>query len=425
MSARTLSDKVEVAQPHADVLIVGGGEAGLGVADELRALGFAGTITMAGEEPRLPYQRPPLSKGYLSGDSDDESLELRAPEYLREQGIDVWLGRRVASVDLTDQGGSAVFDDSTSVAFDRLVLATGAVARELPVPGAELAGVHSLRSVADAALIRDALRAGGPLVVIGGGFIGLEIAATARARGLSVTVVEAAGRLLERVCAEPLSDFCLRTHRAAGIDIRLDAAVVELVGTDVGAVSGVRLADGTLLPAEVVIVGVGAVPATGIAEKAGLECRRGIVVDPAGRTTHPRVVAAGDCTEQPHPHLEGELLAIESVNNAVEQSKAAAHTLLGLDPPARGVPWFWSDQGGMKIQIAGVSHGHDGYVVREEAERITVLYFRGGTLIAADVANNPRDFMAVKRAVAERRTVDRERAGDLTRSVKDLLREGA
>lgn len=422
-TTETMSGAGEHVQPHTNVLIVGAGEAGLGVANELRTLGFAGTITIVGDEPMLPYQRPPLSKGYMSGVEDEESLELRAPEFLREHAIEVWPGRRVASVDLGDQGGSVIFDDSTSLTFDRLAITTGAAARELPVPGSTLAGVYSLRSIADAASIRDALVDGVRMVVIGGGFIGLEVAAAARAHGHAVTVVEAAGRLLERVCAKPLSDFCLRVHRAAGIDIRLDAAVVELTDDGAGAVSGVRLADGTTLPAEVVIVGVGAVPAIELAEKAGLECRRGIVVDSAGRTTRTHVVAAGDCTEQPHPHLKGELLAIESVNNAVEQSKAAAHALLDLEPPARGVPWFWSDQGSMKIQIAGVSHGHDEYVVREEAERITVLYFREGTLIAADVANNPRDFMAVKRAVGGHRALDPGRAGDLSRSVKDLLKE--
>lgn len=410
---------------HTDVLVVGGGEAGLGVATELRALGFLGAITIVGEEETLPYQRPPLSKGYMAGTEDEESLVLRGPEFLRERDIEVWSGRRVVSLELSADGGMATLEDSGELRFDYLALTTGADARILPVPGADLGNVYTLRSLEDAARIRDALHDGSHLVVVGGGFIGLEMAAAASARGLEVTVVETAGRLLERVCAAPLSDFCLWQHRAAGIDVRLDATVVELNGDDHGRVEGVRLADGTHVRADVVIVGVGAVPTIGIAEKAGLDCRRGIVADAAGRTAHPRVVAAGDCTEQPHPHLPGECVAIESVNNAVEQSRAAAHVLLGLPPPPRGVPWFWSDQGPLKIQMAGISHGYDEYVVREEGDRLTVLYFRNGGLIAADVVNNPRDFMAVKRALGEHRSLDPERARDPDRSLKDLLAEGA
>jgi 3-phenylpropionate/trans-cinnamate dioxygenase ferredoxin reductase component len=324
-----------------------------------------------------------------------------------------------------DGGGIATLDDSCALGFERLAIATGATARMMPVPGTALANVYTLRTIADAARIRAAVRPGRRLVVIGGGFIGLEVAAATRARGIDVTVVEAARRLLERVCAPPLSRYCLREHRAAGIDVRLDATVVELTGDTQGAVTGVRLADGTTLPADVVIIGIGAVPVIEVAEKAGLQCRRGIVVDSAGRTSHPHVVAAGDCTEQPHPHLDGQLVTIESVHNAGEQAKAAAHALLGLEPPDRGVAWFWSDQGTMKIQIAGISQGYDAYVEREEPGRLTVLYFRAGRLIAADAVNNPRDFMAVKRALAAGGTLDPDRAGDLSLSVKDLLREEA
>lgn len=408
------------------VLVVGGGEAGLGVATELRALGYIEAITIIGGEPYLPYQRPPLSKGFLSGDADVASLTLRAPQFLADQDIDVVTGQRVVGLQIhPDGGGVATLDDSAVLGFERLAIATGAAARDIPVPGAELANVYTLRTIADAARIRAAVRTGRRLVVIGGGFIGLEVAAAARSRGVEVTVLEAAPRLLERVCAPPLSHYCLREHRAAGIDVHLSACVAELTGDAQGAVTGVRLADGTTLPADVVLIGVGAVPMIEVAEKAGLQCRRGIVVDSAGRTSHRHVVAAGDCTEQPHPHLDGQLLAIESVHNADDQAKAAAHVLLGLEPPGRGVPWFWSDQGNLKIQMAGISHGHDAYVERLEPGRLTVLYFREHRLIAADVVNNPRDFMAVKRALAGGGTLDPERAGDLAVSVKDLLREGS
>jgi 3-phenylpropionate/trans-cinnamate dioxygenase ferredoxin reductase component len=408
------------------VLIVGGGEAGLGVATQLRALGYAEAITIISGECYLPYQRPPLSKGFLSGADDEESLTLRAPQFLCDHRIDVVTGQRVDTLEIYDDGsGVATLDDSSALDFERLAITTGATARAMPAPGTSLASVYTLRTIADAARIREAVRTGRRLVVIGGGFIGFEVAAAARARGVGVTVVEAAERLLERVCAPPLSRYCLREHRTAGIDVHLGATVIELVGDSQAAVTAVRLADGTTLPADVVIIGVGAVPAIEVAEKAGLQCRRDVVVDTAGRTSHPRVVAVGDCTEQPHPHLDGQLLTIESVHNAGEQARAAAHSLLGLQPPDRGVPWFWSDQGNLKIQIAGISHGHDAYVERNEPARLTVLYFRAGRLIAADMVNNPRDFMAVKRALASGGTIDPDRAGDVAVPVKDLLREGA
>lgn len=404
-----------------EVLVVGAGEAGLGVANELRDLDFGGHILVVGDEPYLPYQRPPLSKGYMEGKEDEENLALRAPEFLHEHDIEVLQGRRVVSVDLADKGGTATLDDSTTVQFDKLAFATGARARELPVPGASLAGVHSLRTIEDAKKIRSALSANAQLVVVGGGFIGLEVAAASRRRGLDVTVLEATPRLLGRVCAPPLSNYLMQRHAAAGIDIRIDTTVVEIVGNRDGQVTHVRLADGSTIPADVVIIGVGVLPNLEIAEKAGLECGRGIVVDQAGRTSVEGVVAVGDCAEQPHPNLPGQRLTIESVNNALEQSKLAAHVLTGLETPRRGVAWFWSDQADLKIQIAGISDGYDAYVVREESARLTVLYFQQNRLIAADVINNPRDFMAVKRALGEGRSIDPERAHDLTFSLKELL----
>jgi 3-phenylpropionate/trans-cinnamate dioxygenase ferredoxin reductase component len=408
---------------HTDVLIVGAGEAGLGLAVELRLLGFGGRITVVGDEPFLPYQRPPLSKGFMDGTEDEDSLAVRAPEFLREHAIEVLQGRRVQSVDLADKGGAATLDDASVVRFDKLAFATGARARELPVPGTTLAGVHTLRTIEDAKRIRSTLAETARLVVVGGGFIGLEVAAASRRRGLAVTVLEATPRLLGRVCARPLSEFLMKEHSASGIDIRLDTTVVELLGDTNGHVTDVLLADGTTIPADMVIVGVGALPNVELAERAGLECRRGILVDAEARTSIDGVVAVGDCAEQPHPNLPGQRLTIESVNNALEQSKLAAHSLLGSEVPRRGVAWFWSDQADLKVQIAGIADGHDTYVTREDGDRLTVLYFQDRRLIAADVVNNPRDFMAVKRALGERRGVAPERAHDLRFSLKDLLQD--
>ncbi|MEH1017719.1 FAD-dependent oxidoreductase [Micromonospora sp. CPCC 206060] len=411
--------------PHrTGVLVVGGGEAGLALATELRDLGYTEQITIVGQEPYPPYQRPPLSKGFLHGTDDEETLALRSPNFLSERRITVWDGLRVEALELGDNGGTATLKDGSALQFTRLALTTGATARRLAVAGMDLRGVHTLRTIQDAIALRAALDSGSRVVVIGGGFIGLEVAAAARAKGASVTVVESTSRLLQRVCAPPLSAHCLQVHCDAGIEVLLEATVTALSGDGSGSVAGVELADGRTLPATVVVVGVGAVPATELAEKAGLSCRNGIVVDNAGQTTHRRVVAAGDCTVQPHPHLAGELLRIESVNNAVEQAKSAAHTLLGLKPPSRGVPWFWSDQGNIKIQMAGISHGHDEWVVRAEPGRLTVLYFRRGRLIAADVANNPRDFMAVKRALGDGLTIEPAHATDRKTPLKELLQRG-
>lgn len=410
------------AMTNTDVLIVGAGEAGLAVATELRNLDFQGGITVIGDEPYLPYQRPPLSKGFMEGKEDEDNLALRAPEFLDEHHIEVRAGNRVTCIDLTDIGGTATLEDASTVQFTKLAFATGARARDLPITGATLAGVHCLRTIEDAKQIRSGLTDATRLVVIGGGFIGLEVAAASRRRGLDVTILEATSRLLGRVCAPPLSDYLMTVHTGAGIDIRLDTAVTEIVGDPTGHVTNVRLADGDTIPADVVIVGVGAIPNAELADKAGLACRRGILVDEAGRTTREGVVAVGDCAEQPHPNLPGHWLTIESVNNAAEQSKLAAHALTGTATPPRGVSWFWSDQADLKIQIAGISDGYDAYVVRQEPQRLTVLYFLDRRLIAADAVNNPRDFMAVKKALAEGRSVDPERAGDLKVSLKDLLR---
>ncbi|TQK71886.1 NAD(P)/FAD-dependent oxidoreductase [Nocardioides sp. SLBN-35] len=403
------------------IAVVGAGQAGLQVALGLRALGYDGRVVLVGAEPELPYQRPPLSKGFLAGTVPVEELELRDASYLGEQRIDLVLGRSVVEASVGDSGGELRLDDGTTLAFDGLALATGASARRLPVPGADLSGVLGLRSVADAERLRAGLADASDVVVVGGGFVGLEVAATARAQGKRVTVVEAADRLLARVAAAPFSAHVRAWHEAQGTTVLTSRTVAALAGS--GRVGGVVLGDGHLLPADLVVAGVGAAPVTDLANALGLRVEHGIVTDPSGRTSHPRVVAVGDCTVQPHPHDPGRLLGVESVNNAVEQASAAAAVLLGLDPGPRGVPWFWSNQGELKLQLAGISDGHDTQVVRGDGQdgRLTVLYYRAGRLVAADVAGNPRDFNAVKDALARGCTIDPDAAVDTAVPLKTLV----
>ncbi len=402
------------------ILIVGGGEAGLTIAVTLRELGHTGEICLVGAEPFPPYQRPPLSKEYLA--DGDEPAALRAPEFYAANQITLLTGRRVVGIEQDGNGGGAAyFDDDSVVRFNRLALATGSTPRRLPVPGAEADGVATLRTVEDARAIRAGLEKARDVVIVGGGFVGLEVAAAARARGATVTVVEATDRILGRVVAEPVSSFVRDHHREQGIRIETGRSVTS-IGVTSGRADSVILDDGESVPADLVVVGVGASPAVDVATMLGLDCSPGIVVDDRARTSDRGVVAAGDCTVSPHPHRKGHVIAIESVNNAVEQGKLAAHTLLGIEPAPRGVPWFWSNQGSLKIQIAGISDGHDRSVVRRgAADRITVLYYRDGVLIAGDTVDDPREHMAIKRALAQNATIDPEAAADTTRPLKSLV----
>ncbi len=408
------------------VLVVGAGEAGVRVATSLRELGDGRPILLLGDEPHPPYQRPPLSKAFLDGTADQDTLALRTPDFFREAAVDVRTGRTVTDIQIDGSGsGTARCADGDAVAFDHLVLATGARARTLPVDGADLDGVCTLRSLHDAEALRARLAGAGQVVVLGAGYIGLEAAAVASARGLDTTVIEREERLLSRVSAAPLSEFLLDRHRSWGVRFELGAEVREIVGGDDGRVRAVRLADGRELAADLVVVGVGAVPETELAERLGLHVRRGVVVDAAGQTSHPGVFAAGDCTVLPHPHLAGRLLGVESVQNANDQARAVAATLAGVAPSPAPVPWFWSDQRELKLQIAGISGGHDHHVVREDpgGGQVTVLYYRHGGLIASESVNRPKDFMAVKRALGQGKTISPDAAAERDTPLKDLITE--
>jgi len=396
-------------------LVVGASQAGVQLAVSLRDCGDTDPITLIGDEPHVPYQRPPLSKAYLHGTTDLEQMMLRAPDYLVDRDITLITGDRVDRIARTAHGtgGEAVTASGLRLPFDRLALTVGARPRRLRVPGADLAGVRYLRTADDASMLRDLQAGASAIVVVGGGFIGLEAAAVARAQGKSVTVVEAGDRLIGRAVAPVMSEFYLAAHRRRGVDVRLGAQVVAMEARD-SRVAAVVLSDGTRIAADLVIVGIGVEPCTELAEQLGLDVSGGIVVDEMARTSLAGVVAAGDCTVQPHP-LGGEgLVRLESVQNAVSQAKVAAATLAGRDQPNVAVPWFWSDQYDLKLQIAGLSQGYDHWVVRGDvaAEAFSVLYYRGGELLAVDAVNAGADYMAVRKALTQGGTISPGAAGD-------------
>jgi 3-phenylpropionate/trans-cinnamate dioxygenase ferredoxin reductase subunit len=383
----------------ASIVIIGAGQAGVQTAEALRTGGFEGAITLLGDEPHGPYHRPPLSKAWLAGDIGPEQLVMRAPEALARKAIALRTGVTVNAIDRAAQhvqlsGGSVL-------PYTGLVLATGSTPRVLPLPGGNAQGVLALRSRDDASAIAarmaHCLEQQLPVVVVGGGFIGLEVAATARKKGLSVTVLEAAPRLLGRVLAPVLSDWYAQLHRSQGVNLALGARITALQTDAQGAVSGVRMADGTVLPAALVVVGIGVEANDRLAREAGLKCDRGIVVDACGRTSDPLIMAAGDCTAR--RVADGSLLRLESVQNATEQGKSVAAALLGQDRPFTATPWFWSDQYDKKLQMAGLSIGADQWAVRGELAggSFSVYHFRGEALLAVDSINASRDHLQARK----------------------------
>lgn len=408
------------------VLIVGASQAGVQLASLLRSGGYPGPITLVGEEPHLPYQRPPLSKGFLLGAMDTDALRLRSAEFFKEQDITLVLGCRVTSIvrdSAPSSGGTARTADGRELGFDRLVLATGAVPRRLPIRGAEAGDIFYLRNAADASALRYRLASAQRVVVVGGGFIGLEVAASARKAGCGVTVLELAPRLIGRAVGVPTSDFYLEALRRRGIEVILDARLNRLEVDANGRASGVRLDSGELLAADALIVGIGVVPCTELADGLGLVVDNGVVVDEHSVSSDGHTLAIGDCANTPNPYPRDpslERVRLESVDNAMEQAQNAAATLLGLARPFRSVPWFWSDQDSLKLQIAGLSSGYDEVVVRgdPQTEKMTFLYFMRGELIAADCVNSPGDFLAVRNGLAKGKSLTRAQALDSSQPLR-------
>lgn len=415
----------------AGTLIIGAGQAGVELAAALRTAGDDGPITLVGSERHEPYQRPPLSKSFLKGDDAVADLLLRDEAWFAAHGISVLSGETVTSVErLADGSGTATTATGRELDFSTLALATGAEPRRLNVPGSDAPGVHYLRGIDDAEAIARELGGAPDVVVIGGGFIGLEVAATARNAGCTTTVLEASPRLIGRaVCAET-SEFYLSAVRRRGTAVHTLVAIDGFTLT-AGRVSGVRFtdADGTPseIPAALVLIGIGVVPCTGLAEALGLEVENGVVVDGRMLASDALTIAVGDAVNMPLPGgARGTLerVRLESVPNATEQARIAASTLTGGNESYVAVPWFWSDQGELKLQIAGLSHGYDQVVLRgnPRSEKFSVLYYRDGSIIAADCVNSPRDFMAVKTALRTSVALPAGLAADPALALKELLR---
>ncbi len=393
-----MSDNSEQTGGH--IVIVGAGQAGVQTAEALRAGGYAGAITMVGDEPHGPYHRPPLSKAWLAGEIGAAQLVMRAPELLAKKLITLRTGVTVLSIDRAAK--LVTLDDGSHLAYTGLVLAAGSTPRALPLPGADAPNVLALRTRDDASAIAGALQrcidAALPVIVIGGGFIGLEVAATACKKGLTVTVLEVAPRLLGRVLPPLLSDWYADLHRGHGVDVQLGVQIASIEQQG-GLASAVVLSDGGRLPAGVIVVGIGVSANDALARAAGLECDRGIVVDACSRTSDPAIVAAGDITAR--RQIDGSLLRLESVQNATEQAKSAAAWLLGQERPFTAVPWFWSDQYDKKLQMAGLSAGADRHVLRGDPAggSFSVYHLAAGQLVAVESINASKDHLLARKLI--------------------------
>jgi len=396
------------------IVIVGAGQAAVQTIDTLRRRGFTGQITLIGEEPWLPYQRPPLSKKFLAGAMERERLLIRPAKFYADHQVATHLGRRAERIDR--EARTVWLDDGTSVGYDRLLLATGSRPRQMNVPGAHLGNVHLLRTIADVERIRGDLVAGKRLVVVGGGYIGLEVAATAREMGLDVTVLEQADRLMGRVTCSAVSSFYLDEHTRHGVRIHCGA---QVQGFEDGAVI---CEDGSAYDADVVLVGIGVSACDELAREAGIVCGNGIEVDQHCRTSDPNIFAAGDCTSHPNIHY-GKRVRLESVDNAFEQGTSAALNMLDIPTPHDKVPWFWSDQYDLKLIIVGLCQGHDEVVLRGSpaTRSFSACYLREGELIAIDTVNSPKDQIAARKLVAARARPDPAKLAEPSIPLKDCL----
>jgi 3-phenylpropionate/trans-cinnamate dioxygenase ferredoxin reductase subunit len=409
------------------ITIVGGGQAAAQAVETLNKRGQDVSISLVGDELLLPYQRPPLSKKFLAGSLDRDRLLIRHAAHYMDHGIDLRLGFAAVSIDR--ERHRVEIADGGSLEYDRLLLATGSHPRLLPLPGAELAGVHYLRSVADVDRLRAEIAPGRRAVIIGGGYIGLEVAATCREAGLEVTVLEAADRVMNRVVSPAVSAFYEAEHARHGVHILCGARIDALApgrtpATDAGTqrVAAVRLDDGHEVPADFVLVAIGVAPTDALARAAGLECDNGILVDEYCRTSDPHIWSAGDCARHPSIHY-GTRVRLESVDNAFEQGTSAALNMLGIATVHDKVPWFWSDQFDLKMVIVGLSAAHDEVVLRGDpaTRAFSVCYLRDGELIAVEAINHTKDQMAARKLIPARARPDLAKLADPALALKDCF----
>ena len=396
------------------IAVIGAGQAGASLVAKLRSEGFEGDITLIGAEAVPPYQRPPLSKAYLLGDMTLERLFLRPQSFYDENNIALRLGTQVTAID-TSAKTIAIGDELLS--YDQLALTTGSVPRKLPASaGGALGGVYTVRDLADVDAMAPHVTEGGRVLVVGGGYIGLEAAAVCAKKGMQVTLVEMADRILQRVAAPETSDYFRALHTAHGVDIREGVGLDGLIGEN--HVTGARLSDGAELACDMVIVGVGIAPSTALAEAAGLTLDNGIATDAQGRTSAPDVWAAGDCASFPY---RGHRIRLESVPNAIDQAEIVARNMLGAGVEYVAKPWFWSDQYDIKLQIAGLNTGYDRVIVRDGVTARSHWYYAGDTLLAVDAMNDPRGYMVGKRMIEAGRSPDPALVADASVDAKALM----
>ena len=398
------------------VVVVGAGQAGASVVARLRNKGFEGAITLIGEEPTPPYQRPPLSKAYLLGEMELDRLFLRPESFYAENNIDLILSNKVEQIDAAAQ---TVTVQGKEIGYDELVLTTGSYPRRLPAAiGGDLDGVFTVRDLADVDAMGPRFAEGAKVLIVGGGYIGLEAAAVAAKRGLDVTLVEMSDRILQRVAAKETSDYFRKLHSRHGVKILESTGLSRLIGDT--RVTGAEMTDGTTLDVDFVIVGVGIAPATDLAEAAGVEIDNGIKTDNFGRTSDKHIWSAGDCASFPY---KGTRLRLESVGNAIDQAEAVADNIMGAETPYKAKPWFWSDQYDCKLQIAGLNSGYDRIVARQGSEgAMSFWYYKGDTLLALDAMNDPRAYMVGKRLIEAGKSPNPTLVADASQDLKILLK---
>lgn len=400
------------------VVIIGASHAAAQAISTLRKKGWSGRIALIGDESSLPYQRPPLSKAYYKGEIDAQRLLIKGPQVYDEAEVDLYLGRRAVSIDRDQQ--TVELDNGDTLHYTKLIIATGTRARELPVAGSDLANIHSLRTLADVDRIKDQLPPGSKLLIVGAGYIGLEVAASAIKQGVKVTVLEAMDRVLARVTSPVVSAFYQTVHAQEGVDIRLNARLVKFAQTNAG--TQAVMADGEKIEFDCAIVGIGVVPNVELAAHAELECDNGIVVDEYTQTSDANIFAVGDCSNHPSI-LYQRRIRLESVPNAMDQAKTAAATICGEQEAYNQVPWFWSDQYDIKLQTVGLLTDYDEVVVRGDpsTRKFSAFYLQQGRLIAMDAINSPAEFMVSKKLVMAEAQPDKVRLADPAVSIKEFL----
>ncbi|MBV7380393.1 NAD(P)/FAD-dependent oxidoreductase [Maritimibacter dapengensis] len=398
------------------IVVIGAGQAGSSLVAKLRHMGFDGSITLIGDEPEPPYQRPPLSKAYLLGEMALDRLYLRPASFYSDNDITLRLSTRVESVDPAAR--TVTLEDGETLNYDQLALTTGSVPNRLPAAiGGDLGGVYTVRTLADVDGMAHEFAEGRNVLVIGGGYIGLEAAAVAAKKGMNVTLVEMSERILQRVAAPETSSYFRDLHSAHNVDLREGVGLAALTGD--GHVSGAELSDGSKLTVDFVVVGVGIRPDTRLAEIAGLEIENGIKTDEHGCTSDPAIFAAGDCASFPY---RGERIRLESVGNAIDQAELVAENMMGANKAYVAKPWFWSDQYDAKLQIAGLNTGYDQIVTRRDGDAVSFWYYRGNDLLAVDAMNDARGYMVGKRLIEAGKSPDKAAIADPATELKALLK---